>query len=259
MAATLRESKMLTDIKSALESDGSHMQVLRQLMAPPISQDQFKLLCPKWPKSTEKMGSKVPPVSALACADVFKVRRQRHLTSWLDRNGVPSQSQLRLILANTALLIANQEFATTLRNHLARKQENAVTNMLHAKGWAKLPSRLIDTRGALPARHYMHKTRFATNTARPQEVDVACGLKGTYVLAMECKVTNDETNSVKRINDVLKKATAWKAHWGSFVETAALLQGVIAAKDVARLIDADVHVFWSHDLPAFEKWLSKRV
>ena len=73
---------------------------------------------------------------------------------------------------------------------------------------------------------------------------------------MECKVTNDETNSVKRINDVLKKATAWQAHWGSFVRTAALLQGVIAFKDVERLLEANVEVFWSHDLTKFEDWLT---
>ena len=101
----------------------------------------------------------------------------------------------------------------------------------------------------------MHKTRFATKT-RPQEVDVACGLKGTFVLAMECKVTNDETNSVKRVNDVLKKATAWHDHWGSFVRTAAVLEGVVAPKDVQRLTDAKVEVFWSHDLEEFRKWLS---
>ncbi len=72
---------------------------------------------------------------------------------------------------------------------------------------------------------------------------------------MECKVTNDETNSVKRINDVLKKATAWDDHWGSFVRTAALLEGVVAPKDVQRLTDANVLVFWSHDLDAFRAWL----
>jgi hypothetical protein len=76
---------------------------------------------------------------------------------------------------------------------------------------------------------------------------------------MECKVTNDETNSVKRINDILKKATAWKTHWGSFVKTAALLEGVISAKDVERLTDHKVHVFWSHDLDAFSTWLDSQL
>lgn len=73
---------------------------------------------------------------------------------------------------------------------------------------------------------------------------------------MECKVTNDETNSVKRVNDVLKKADAWQRHWGSFVHTAALLQGVVAPRDVQRLTDANVTVFWSHDLVAFQTWLA---
>lgn len=76
---------------------------------------------------------------------------------------------------------------------------------------------------------------------------------------MECKVTNDDLNSIKRVNDVLKKATAWKIHWGNFVETAALLQGVIKAADVSRLEEAGVHVFWSHDLAAFEAWLATRL
>jgi hypothetical protein len=151
--------------------------------------------------------------------------------------------------------MANQQVVTLQRNRAASDQEEAVLRMLHTKGWTRKPASLLDTRVALPLRHYMHKTRFATATATAQEVDIALGLRNTIVLAMECKVSNDETNSVKRVNDVLKKATAWKEHWGNFVRTAALLQGVIAPKDVTRLLDAGVEVFWSHDLNAFEAWI----
>ena len=126
---------------------------------------------------------------------------------------------MRILLKVVATLIAQQKVATAKRNRLALEQENAVIKLLEDTGWKRLPSKLVDTRAAVPAKHFMHKTRFATKS-RPQEVDVACGLKDTYVLAMECKVTNDETNSVKRINDVLKKATAWHDHWGSFVYAA---------------------------------------
>jgi len=129
-----------------------------------------------------------------------------------------------------------------------------VVELLRRKGWSQQSSTPIAALDGILRYHFMHKTRFATKT-RPQEVDIACGLGKTVVLAMECKVTNDETNSVKRVNDVLKKASAWHAHWGSFVETAALLQGVIAMKDVERLLEARVHVFWSHDLGEFERWL----
>lgn len=60
---------------------------------------------------------------------------------------------------------------------------------------------------------------------------------------------------MKRINDVIKKSSAWKTQYGKFLTTAALLQGVIAPKDVQRLTDNDIEVFWSHDLDALSLWL----
>src|SRR5438309_7089817 len=43
-----------TTLFRSLRQDGAHMLVFRNVLAPPISQDQFKILCPPWPKSTEK-------------------------------------------------------------------------------------------------------------------------------------------------------------------------------------------------------------
>src|SRR5207244_611270 len=111
---------------------------------------------------------------------------------------------IRSLLAVTSTLMAMQKMATARRSRLSIEQEYAVEVLLEANGWTKLPSKLIDERAAVPPKSFMRKTRFATATTAHQEVDIACGLTGSYVLAMECKVTNDETNSVKRINDVLK-------------------------------------------------------
>lgn len=258
ISSALTASDMLDNVAAALHSDGRHMLVFRHLLAPPISQDQFSILCPKWNKATEKNAAKVPQEIGADVARTFGERRSKQLIPWLDKGIGPTSEEVQVLLSSVAPLMASQAVNTLLRNQFAKEQENAVIAFLDKAGWKRIASKLIDTRAALGTRQYMHKTRFATNTVRPQEVDIACGLKGTYVLAMECKVTNDVTNSVKRINDVLKKAHAWKTHWGSFVETAALLQGVIAAKEVARLIDGDVHVFWSHDLKAFETWLDGR-
>lgn len=258
VGAALRASNFLTDIAGALGMDNAHSLVFRSLTAPPVSQDQFKLLCPQWSKGAEQNSKPIDAASALAAEQAFLARLDTGLLPWLAKGLKPSRRDLRKILAVVPAIIAQQQVATARRKRLAFEQEYAVINLLESDGWTKLPSKLVDERAAVPLRHFMHKTRFATST-RPQEVDVACGLKGTYVLAMECKVTNDETNSVKRINDVLKKATAWKEHWGSFVVTAALLQGVISAKDVQRLTDANVEVFWSHDLAAFKAWLDHRV
>lgn len=259
--AALSASDYLNDIASALQQSGAHMLALRHLMAPPLSQDQFKLICPSWSKGTEKSGKPMKAAAAQVVAAAFAQRRLRSLTPWIDAARVPTLPEVRRLRSAISPLIAIQRFTTERRNVAAAAQEQSVIALLMGRGWTMLPSSLIDTRAALAPREFMHKTRFATspNESQAQEVDIACGLKGTYVLAIECKVTNDETNSVKRINDVLKKATAWKNHWGNFVETAALLQGVIKPSDVHRLLHAGVHVFWSHDLAAFDNWIGARV
>jgi hypothetical protein len=255
----LRASDYLRDIAAALTVNGEHARIFRHLLAPPLSQDQFALCYPDWTKSTEKPNGKSKPKSAAAVAQAIQERRVGSLTPWLISGRKPTRRELERLFWSVSPLLANQQFATVQRNRLAKIQEGEITSLLDTNGWAKLPASLLDTKAALPLKHYMHKTRFATATTRPQEVDIALGLKGTIVLAMECKVTNDVTNSIKRINDILKKAHAWKEHWGNFVRTAALLQGVIAEKDVMRLLDGGVEVFWSHDLPHFELWLSKNI
>ena len=254
----LRATNYLTDIAAAVTECGAHMLALRHFLAPPISQDQFRLLCPIWPKSSERSGTPVASAPAKAVAETIFVWRDRSLTRWLERARPPSFREVEGVLRALSPMIAAQTVATRRRNRLAAQQERAVIALLEAKGWQRRPSSLIDTRAAVPGQTFMHKTRFATASRTPQEVDVACGLAGTVVLAMECKVTNDETNSVKRVNDILKKADAWTKHWGSFVVTAALLDGVIAVKDVNRLIDHGIHVFWSHDLGALSSWLDER-
>jgi hypothetical protein len=267
ISAALRASSNLSNISAALQLNCGHSVAFRHLLAPPVSQDQFKLLCQEWSKSAENQGKPLKASAADAAAKAILDRLDPGLVRWtVNAEQKPSRQDLRAVLKVAAVLIAQQKVATARRTRLSYEQEGAVVNMLENDGWTKLSSKLIDTRAAVPPKHFMHKTRFATRTqaqaqaqAQAQEVDIACGLKGTFVVAMECKVTNDETNSVKRINDVLKKATAWHDHWGNFVETAALLAGVVAPKDVQRLTDAGVAVFWSHDLNSFRAWLQARL
>lgn len=250
----LKATNYLKDIPKGLKASGIHLMVLRHLMAPPISQDQFALLCPRYPKRAEVTGRAMTEEEAQAVAAAFIAGRDRRVTRWLNGNEMPSITQVRNLLRGVVPLLSMQNVATLRRGRMSFEQEGAVLSLLSEQGWTKQSSGLISSLTDVKAQHFLHKVRFATQT-RPQEVDIACGLPGTVVLAMECKVTNDETNSVKRINDVLKKATAWQLHWGSFVKTAALLQGVIAFKDVERLLEGKVEVFWSHDLAMFEGWL----
>ena len=254
----LRATDLLTDIPKGLAESGAHLTVLRHLMAPPISQDQFSLLCPAYSKSAENRGTRLSSNAAQTVGNAVKSGRDKRLARWLDRGSSPTHLEIKELLRSVSPMLSQQIVATLRRGRLSAAQEGAVVALLLSKGWQPQTSSLVQTLEDIPVNRFMHKTRFATKS-RPQEVDIACGLGKTVVLAMECKVTNDQTNSVKRVNDVLKKATAWQDHWGSFIRTAALLQGVVAYKDVERLLAANVKVFWSHDLHVFSAWIDANI
>lgn len=251
----LRETRYLTAISDALRRSGRHTLVLRHFLAPPISQDQFKLICPDFSKDAEKTGAPVIAARAATIEVTFSQWRSPRLTSWLDTGRAPTRRQLYAAIDAVTPLMAMQRVATAQRHRLSTAQEQAVVSLLLQKGWTQMQSRPIRQAAELPPLHFMHKTRFVSGPNENQEVDIACGLRNTVVLAVECKVTNDKTNSVKRMNDVLKKASAWRDQWGRLITSAAVLQGVINFGDVQRLLDSGVEVFWAHRLDLLSEWL----
>lgn len=252
---TLIDTNGLRDVYGTLVKTGRHLLVLRHLFAPPISQDQLKLIAPLYPKGAEKRGSKLKADAAKEFSDAFALRRDKFLTPWLDTNAAPTRRQVKRLLDTVTPMISSQIFNTVRRNRLSDEQEVAVEAILVASGWAKVASsKLIGTKDLDPG-SYMRKTRCRSSKTATKEVDIACGVNSNLILAMECKVSNDGTNSVKRVSDVMDKVKSWNESWADFIQTAALLQGVILYKDVARMLASDVQVFWSHDLDRFSSWL----
>ena len=76
------------------------------------------------------------------------------------------------------------------------------------------------------------------------------------MLALECKASNSEVNSFKRLNkEVVGDAKDWVTRFGkNVVVPAAALQGVFKATNVESAQDTPVYMFWGHrlnDLTAF--------
>ncbi len=254
--AALEATHALEDVEAALRVTGSHMLVLRFLMAPPLSQDQFKLACPEWQKGTEKTGRPLSEKAARASADAF-ARWQDHERIAPIRAGDVGEKRQAAVSA-TAHMIAVNTYRTVRRMRFAHEQEQAAIALLLDLGYRQQPSQLVDEPGTLAEDEFMHATQFKTADGSTHEVDLAIGLPKRMILALECKVSNDKTNSVKRVNDILKKATAWKRQWGRVVVTGALLQGVFSDKEPLRLLEEDVEVFWSHRLNELEDWLREQ-
>ena len=253
--ATLEATRDLADVEAALRKSGGHMSVLRFLMAPPLSQDQFKLACPPWQKGSEKSGRPLGEEAARATALAFEHWQDDDRTAPV-RVGDHGEKRLAAVSA-TAHMMAVNTYRTVRRMRLAHEQEQAVVDLLHELDYRQLPSRLVDEPGVLAEDEFMHATQFKTADGSTHEVDLAVGLPKRTVLALECKVSNDKTNSVKRVNDVLKKASAWKRQWGRTVVTGALLQGVYSDKEPRRLLEGDVVIFWSHRLDELDSWLRR--
>lgn len=163
VATALRTSGFLMEIRRALEQNCGHSLVFRHLMAPPVSQDQFKLICPEWSKHAEKNLRPARKIAAEAANRAILARLDPGLVRWVVAGTRPSHRDLRVVLRVTAALIAQQTVATARRTRLAFEQEYAAVDLLLKDGWTQLPSKVIDTRAAVPPKHFMHKTRFATN------------------------------------------------------------------------------------------------
>ena len=82
------------------------------------------------------------------------------------------------------------------------------------------------------------------------KADLVIGLYDRRVLALECKVSNSEVNSVKRVNrEAAQKARAWINDFGQrHVVPGAVLGGVFKPDNLATAQAEGLALFWSHRL-----------
>lgn len=136
-------------------------------------------------KSYENNNLSLPPKVAKSVARFIEERLDKPLIPWIEEGRRARLREITTLTRVAATLMAVQKDATARRNGLAAAQEGAVIDLLKLKGWTMQSGSEIDERGQVPAKHFMHKARFTTATTAAQEVDIACGLKKSRVLAME--------------------------------------------------------------------------
>jgi hypothetical protein len=255
--AVLKATNNLNNILDAVESDGSIVKVLRFFLGPPQSQDQFQLVCPEWKKSSELGTRSVPRAQAEAVSRCFDLWQDNARTKPIRGGG--SSGSMNTAVMSTAIMMAINDFRTEVRNEASVLQERAVGCALESIGYVLVRYKDIDRPDLMAAYQYAVKTNFATSDGSKHEVDVAVGLGGGRILALECKVSNDSTNSIKRVNDILKKASSWKGTFGTFVVTGAMLQGVYGEREPRKLLEANVELFWSHRLDILVDWIKSNI
>lgn len=171
-----------------------------------------------------------------------------HRFPWMAAGKAPSPRQREAALLASSVLLAAQRIATERRNDGKDNQETRVKDYLREIGFSEVAPVRINTIVKGPqAMQFCAECQLGARKA-----DVVVRLHDTRLMAIECKVSNSATNSVKRLNnDAAVKSEYWLKEFGtSQVVPAAVLSGVFKVLNLEQAQERGLALFWSQALDA---------
>jgi hypothetical protein len=219
-------------------------EALRYLAGPPISDDDLQIIA-----DVDSIAPGVLIKNPDALRKVFGVIERvidPHRFPWVESGGTPTDQQREAALLASSVLLAAQRIATERRSEGKENQETKVKDYLRGLGFTETRAMTIATivKGPQPMQFC------AECKLGERKADVVVRLHDTRLLAIECKVSNSATNSVKRLNnDAAVKAEYWIKQFGVVqVVPAAALAGVFKVLNLEQAQERGLFLFWSHDL-----------
>lgn len=219
-------------------------EALRYLAGPPISDDDLQVIA-----DVDSIAPSILRKNPEALRKVFGIIERvidLHRFPWIGSGLSPTKEQLETALLASSVLLAAQRIATERRNEGKETQETQVKNYLRSLGFTEVPTVAINTIVKGPqAMQFCAECLLGERKA-----DVVVRLHDTRLMAIECKVSNSATNSVKRLNnDAAVKAEYWIKQFGTAqVVPAAALAGVFKVLNLEQAQARGLTLFWSHNL-----------
>lgn len=219
---------------------------LRYLAAPPISEDDLETLAETTMVAAAKDASGGHWDSLLS---VIRATLDPRRFPWVVQERQPTDEEIRAAVLATSALSASQRVQTLRRGDEKSMVEGAVKGLLIGMGWRQAESR--------PARGIQNllndspppKTFLTQINLGADNADVVIRLDDGRLLAIECKGSNSEINSRKRLNkEAVQNARAWLGRFGAQVVPAVALQGVFKDRYVIEAQDTPMAIFWGHRL-----------
>lgn len=235
-----RTSDLRTFGGDVFVTDPGLVDAARFLTAPPVSAANLKTVI------GGSIGIKKPnPERAATAAGLIRSVLDPVRYPWLEQRRAPTPQERDTAVLWTASIWAIETMRTGRRNRSAKDQEALVRDRLEASGFKQVPRKPIKLIEELPLKSFASEVNLG-----PRNCDVPVRLADGRLLAIECKVSSEEANSKKRLNnDVGAKAEAWRSQFGAQVITAAVLSGVFSLNDLKQAQeDQRIMIFWSHDL-----------
>ncbi len=243
----------LTTLSSAnitVLTDPALLLALRYLAGPPISEDDLKVLADA---SLAPSRLRSSPDMAQRVIEAIVIALDRRRFPWVSEGREPEESEREAAALASAALMATQRMSTSRRSEGKDVQEKAVADALLNAGFRRVSTRPILTLADAPgAGEFCNETMFGSRKA-----DFVVGLWDGRKMAVECKVSNSSTNSIKRLNnDAAVKAVAWIQEFGTAQTVpAAVISGVFKARNLKAAQEAGLTLFWAYKLEAMLAWI----
>ena len=234
--------------KNALASifrDRDLATAFRHLAGPPISEDDLRVLA-ETTLAPSRLAVDEEAARRVIATILESIDSMRF--PWLDESRPPSRHELDAAILASAALVTAQHVATKRRNASKTRQEAFLRTYLTRLGMKEVPARAIRTLDDAPLKgEYCGESMVGSRKA-----DVCLRLRDGRLMPIECKVSNSELNSIKRINnDASVKARVWRDEFGkNQVVPAAVLSGVFKTKHLLVAQEQGLALFWAHDLDA---------
>jgi hypothetical protein len=255
VGAILDSTRNLTDFTDASVlmtlRDADSIDALRYLSGPPISEDDIKVLADVASIAPHRLQENPEILRGIIEIVMSSLDGQRF--PWVSEGREPTISERETAIIATSALMAYQRTQTRRRTEGKTHQEQLVFRTLLQAGYTNVQTRHIDVIGDAPGDgEFCSEAVFGNRKA-----DFIVGLMDRRKMPIECKVSNSELNSVKRLNnDAAVKAEVWLEDFGPrHVVPVAILGGVYKLSSLIEAQTRGLTLFWAHDLDKFVQWL----
>jgi len=240
---------------AVIVKDEDLLTALRYLGAPPISKDDLTTLVGDtlaWTLIKRDIDR------ATAVRDTIRAILDPKRFPWIYEGREPTRKECDAAILASSVVASAQRVQTQRRSDEKANVEGAVLGLLIGLGFRQVPraDKGIKSllRDAPKPGEFMKECLVGDDNA-----DLVIGLPDHRVLVIECKGSNSEINSRKRINkEVAKDAVKWLQAFGANnIIPAAAIQGVFKPSYIFEVQEIPVVFFWGHRLTDLKTFIEK--
>ena len=242
---------LLREEAVSLLSDKRKQEVFRYLSGPPVSLDDLKVLVKARSLAASRLKS--DPHLTDRLVTFMQDWHDRRRFPWVLGEWEPEEHDRNAAILATTALLAMRRTESLRRMRGSAVQERLVARQLRRSRFQQVATARVSTLSKAPrAGTFCRESILGSRKA-----DFIIGLWDGRTMALECKVSNSSTNSIKRLNnDAAVKASTWQREFGTVqVVTAAVLDGVYALRNLIDAQEKGLALFWAHDLQSMLAWI----